>query len=335
MNEFVKSFRDRGALGGMILWGLVLLLASAGNAQQAVQDLLSIPRRGDELRKIDRNTGETISSVSINVPESANCDLRGGSGLATNPLTEELFALLNCGQDNTRLLATIGTLSGNATVIGDTGDFFAGLAFTNDGTLFAVTGNGGNTPNTLFTLNTIDATASPVCQLPDQPPFAGGQALAFDPDSELLFHASGNSEEGGTRIFESIDNFLPLDPLAPCPVTPRGPTGDAYNEGTALVFAGSFLLADLGNTQEGHLYSISNDGVVTSIGPMDHVSKGLAFVSGPAKVCYKVNKDGVEVGNRSVEIIDVIAGPRSVLLKLKKAFMICVPGGIRFPGTGQ
>jgi hypothetical protein len=313
--------------------GLILTLASTARAQFAVQDLISIPRRGTELMKIDPATGQTTSSLTINLRDGADCaDFRGGTGLALNPVTQELFALLNCGEDATRLLATIGLFTGDATIIGDTGDYFAGLAFSSDGTLFAVTGNGANVPNTLFTLSTQDATASPVCQLPQQPPFAGGQTIAFDPDKGLLFHASGNDQEGGTRIFESIDDVTPTDPLAPCPVTPHGPTGDAYREAEAMVFGGGdfFHLADLGDGEHSNLYLITSDGVVTLVGQMDHVSKGLAFVSGPAEVCYKVKKDDANGTKESVDVVDSIVGPRAVVLKLKKAFTICVPGGIRF-----
>jgi len=333
MNKFVRFFQRTAALPTarlLLVSGSVLSLAIPANAQQAVQDLVSIPRRGDQLIKLDRRTGETISTVTINVPGSANCNLRGGSGLAKNPLTEELFALLNCGPGGPRLLAIIGELSGNATIIGDTGDNFAGLAFGVDGKLFGVTGNGADTPNTLFTLDTSNATAAPVCQLPSQPPEGGGQTIAFDPVEGLLFHASGNESQGGTRIFESIDDVTPTDPLASCPVMPRNLTGDDYGEATAMVFNGSFLLADLGGGQQSNLYNVTNDGVVEQLGVMDHVSRGLAFVSGPARICYKVKKDPADGGNESVEILDAVVGPRSAILKTKKAFTLCLPGGIRF-----
>ena len=102
-----------------------------------------------------------------------------------------------------------------------------------------------------------------------------------------------------------------------------------------MAFSGSFYLADLGDTERGNLYRITNDGVVTLIGQMDHVSKGLAFISGPAEICYKVKKDDAAGGKESVDIVDSIVGPRAVVLTLKKAHTICVPGGVRFASVSS
>lgn len=348
MTKVAKRLRQSAArlLTGLLLAsGLVLSLVAHGGAQMALKDLVSIPRgpgRSDnvtspvELLRIDPNTGETLPSFPIQLPGLVGCNLRGGNGLAVNPLTEELFALLNCGANEPRLLAIIDTFDGNATIVGDTGDFFAGLAFADDGTLFAITGDRttrgdevfGKRPNTLFIMSTTDATVKVVCSFEDQPNVQGGQAIAFNPDDGLLYHASGN---GGLRVFESIDDVTPRDPLAPCPVTRRGPTGADYVEATALVYSGSsFSLADLADNQNGKFYSITSAGVTTLIGAMDHLSKGLAFINGPAEVCYKVNRDGAAASNQSVQLEDSIVGPRSVLLKLKNAFTVCVPGGLRF-----
>lgn len=338
MNKFGKFFQRCTALcrpGVLLAFGLVFNPASGGSAERALRELVSIPRRGTELKAVDRETGGTLLSLSVQItlPDGVECDFQGGSGLAVNPQTDELFALLNCGPDGPRLLAVIDTADGQATVLGNTGDFFAGIAFSSEGTLFAVTGNGADSPNTLYTMSPIDATVSPVCQLPQQPMFAGGQAIAFNPDDGLLYHASGNAETGGTRIFQSIDDVTHTDPIAPCPVTPRGPTGDGYNEASALVYSGaSFYLTDVGNVSEneGRFYSMSNEGVATLIGEMDHISKGLALIRGPAEICYRVKRDDAAGPNESVGVEDAIVGPRLVLLKLKEAFTVCVPSGLQF-----
>jgi len=300
-------------------------------AQLPTQDLMSIPRDETRLHRIDRATGETLSTLSIQVPPSANCDLIGGNGLATSPLTEELFAILRCGfRDGPRLLATIDTFTGVAKVIGDMGDKFAGLAFTPAGVLLAVSGRGATIGDTLFAVSTGDATSTPICRLQSNPPSGGGQALAFSPSAGLLFNANGNLDFS-KRSFQSIDSLTPTDPLAPCPTTQRGPSGDPYIEATAMVFSGaSFLLGDLGDATDGDFYRITNDGVAAKLGAMDHVSRGLAFTSGPAKICYRVRKAEGNPGRSDVVIEDLIVGERPAQLRLNRPFIVCVPGGIRY-----
>jgi len=120
--EFLRRCALRGP-GVLLAAGLVLSLAGRGSTEVALKELVSIPRRGTELKAIDRETGGTLLSLSVQItlPDGVECDFRGGSGLAVNPITDELFALLNCGPDGPRLLAVIDTADGEATVVGDTG----------------------------------------------------------------------------------------------------------------------------------------------------------------------------------------------------------------------
>lgn len=337
LGRLIRAFA-KVVLLGFLLLGFLLVpgLPDRTYAQSAVQDLVSIPRfeippvGPYELHKIDRKTGETLSTLILKIPDIEDCEnFRNANGLALDPLTEQLFTTLSCGFFTPRFLATIDTATGAVSVVGNTGDFFASLAFTPDGSLIGVTGNGGNIPNTLFVISTQDASATPICKLPDNPEFGGGQTIAFNPEKGLLFQASGNARFGGTRVFTSINNLTPTDPLAECDRTVRGPSGEDYDEATAMAFSGdSFLLAG-GVSGSSNLYSITEDGVATLRGPMDHVSKGLAFISAPAEVCYKIKKTEGESGPDDAVIEDLIVGKRPARLK-NKPYIVCVPGGIQF-----
>ena len=98
--------------------------------------------------------------------------------------------------DNT---VTINPATGVATSIGDTGDQFVGLAFNSSGTLFAVVGDkrntagGGLPPETLFILNTSNAAPTQVLVLGRG---NDGEAIGFNPNDGLIYHASGNDTGG-------------------------------------------------------------------------------------------------------------------------------------------
>ena len=257
--------------------------------------LYSISSDDDLLRVVDPSTGGTVSSVPITL---AGKVVSFGNGLATHPITGQLFGLLTLAGQSGRQLVTINPATGVATGIGNTGDQFAGLAFNSSGTLFAVVGDKKNSaaglpPETLFTLNTSTAAPTQVLVLGRG---NDGEAIGFNPNDGLIYHASGNDTGGDgcvpfnpticVEIFESVNpNTLAVTniPLSGN-YTPRT---ENYLEVAALThFAGNvLLLADL------NLYKITTTGVVTLVGSMDHVAKGLAFISKPSQN-FDVDGDG-------------------------------------------
>ena len=248
--------------------------------------LYSISSDDDLLRVVDPSTGGTVSSVPITL---AGKVVSFGNGLATHPITGQLFGLLTLAGQSGRQLVTINPATGVATGIGNTGDQFAGLAFNSSGTLFAVVGDKKNSaaglpPETLFTLNTSTAAPTQVLVLGRG---NDGEAIGFNPNDGLIYHASGNDTGGDgcvpfnpticVEIFESVNpNTLAVTniPLSGNYI----PRTENYLEVAALThFAGNvLLLADL------NLYEITTTGVVTLVGSLDHVAKGLAFVYGLA-----------------------------------------------------
>jgi FG-GAP-like repeat len=248
--------------------------------------LYSISSEDNLLRVVDASTGGTLSSVPITL---AGKSVSRGNGLATQPVTGRLFALLTLVGQSGRQLVTINPGTGVATSVGNTGDQFAGLAFNSTGILFAVVGDkknppvGGLPPETLFRLNTSNAAPTQVLVLARG---NDGEAIGFNPNDGLIYHASGNDTDGDgcvpfdssicVEIFESVNS----NTLAVTNVPLSGnytPLTDNYSEVAALTHltGNVLLLTDI----DQNLYQITTTGVVTFVGSMDHVAKGLAFVN--------------------------------------------------------
>jgi len=267
-----------------------MFMALAPSTVHAGRILYSISRDDDLLRVVNPSTGGTISSIPITL---AGKVVSFGNGLATHPVTGQLFALLTLTGQPGRQLVTINPATGVATSIGNTGDQFSGLAFSSSGTLFAMVGDkknlasGGLPPETLFTLNTSSAAPTQVLVLGRG---NDGEAIGFNPNDGLIYHASGNDTGGDgcepfnpsicVEIFESVNpNTLAVTNI---PISGGyTPLTDNYSELLALTHLSGnvLLLADIGQ----NFYKITTAGVVTLVGSMDHVAKGLAFVNGPVE----------------------------------------------------
>ena len=164
-------------------------------------DLYSIAANGSELRQIDPTTGQTLNTIALQL---AGQTIAGGNGLATHPQTGELWAIvrLNNQIEIGRELVTIDPTTGQVTRIGNTGDNFAAIAFDNRGTLYGSTGNGATAPESLFTLSTIDGTATLLQgSLTDD----NGEALAFNPADGHLYRASGTATLQAVEILFRAD----------------------------------------------------------------------------------------------------------------------------------
>jgi cell division septation protein DedD len=234
------------------------------------------PRSPDSLlRTVDSADGSTVAGESVAVTLAGEVVI-GGSGLARHPQTETLFALLKLEGTSFRRLVTLDESTGVATDVGDTGNRFAGMAFASDGTLYAVTGDGGGVPESLFTLSTVDASSNLVRELGAG---SDGETLAFNPDDGLLYHASGI----GTPNNPNGEKFETVDPDTLI-VTNVPLSGFDYEELASLTFLdGGFFAGDLGNAafDDPGFLRITTGGAVTFLGNMDHVSKGLVLMLEP------------------------------------------------------
>ena len=270
--------------------------------------LYSLSANVPVLHTLDPATGATLTSVSITLP---GVNLRWGNGLAQEPLTGRLFAVMRwvggpsppAGREQPakrnrasplgtpgpvaftgRLLVTLCPLSGEAILIGDLGDAFAAIAFDGAGTLWGITGDGASNPNRLFQVDTGDATTVPVASLGHG---LDGEALGFHPGDGLLYHASGNPWfTGQPAILETIDPANPGAPpvgipgFATSPINVEETNALSRFDGAAGGFwwAGGCCSVTTPSTSLSTLYLASTTGNGSLIGVLDHLSKGLAVL---------------------------------------------------------
>ncbi|MGH9580093.1 MAG: hypothetical protein ACRD2R_03790 [Terriglobales bacterium] len=263
---------------------VVSLLAAVAAPQAGAQGLqiFSIDRDSDQLRRIDPVSGATISSVTITL---AGFTVNGGTGLAVDPTTGTMYALLVVSPPTVpgvRRLVTVDPATGVATDIGNANDgtslSMADITFDSAGVLYGVTGDGSaSLPETLFTLNKATGAATLVVALGNGD---DGEAIGFNPADGLIYHESGLDVNNGTQILETIDPASPLTP--PVPVTLSGDDPDEY---TGLVYWGNnfFLASTIGS----ELVLLRTDGLqrfmpiaITSV--LDFTPNGLAIIGAPA-----------------------------------------------------
>jgi hypothetical protein len=304
-----------------------LLLSS--RAAEAQPTLYSVDRDSSLLRAIDPVTGATLSAIAITLSGQT---VRNANGLATNPVTGELFALLEisgdapCGgtagpNSRRRRLVKIDPATGVATNIGSTNDCFAGITFHTNGTLYAVTGDGAAVPESLFSLN--PATGSPTL-LRALGNGTGGEAIAFNPADGLLYHASGCPICGGVTLFESINPGS----LA---VTNIPQSGAPHSEVTALTHESgtTLILVDL-NTA---LFGITTTGVVSSRGFLDHKSKGLAFFGGALVSAVLPASRSVLVNSTATAFATIINAGASAAVGCGISTVTSIPATFTFQAT--
>lgn len=293
-----------------------------GSQYAAAAHLLSVapgggPRPPDPLlRTVDSTDGSTVTGASVTITLAGHTVL-GATGLARHPGSGELYALLKIQGTSFVRLVRLDETTGVATEVGDTGHRFAGIAFASDGTLFAVTGDGDGVPESLFTLSTVDGGPTLVMELGSG---SDGETLAFNPEDGLLYHASGI----GTPNHPNGERFETIDPDT-LVITNVPLSGFDYEELTALAHVdGAFFAGDLGNSAVDmpRFFRIGTDGVVTFLGDMDHVSKGLVPVaaapvsalSGPALGALAMGLlllGSVAIASRGGSIPSGPAGPGS------------------------
>jgi len=222
--------------------------------------LYSIASKDDDtLYRLDPSDASNISSVTITLPGET---VSGGVGLATHPLTGDLWALLRIGSSD-RELVTLNPFTGVATSIGSTSESkFQGLAFDAAGILFGVREG----DDTLYTLGQTDATATSFLTgfADDDDP----QVIAFNPDDGLLYHA------GGSSVFETIDLVTPFD-ITDIDISGTALEDDQVQALTYWEDEGVFLWKQ--DNGSGPLYEVTSLGVPTLIGTVGHQSRGLAF----------------------------------------------------------
>lgn len=238
------------------------LVAAAGVA--SAQDLYSVDRDTNLLRQVNPADGSTINTIAM------DGGVTGANGLAAHPNTGDLWALLKIPGGAGRALGTVDPNTGNVDVVGFTGDSFAGIAFDNGGTLYGVTGDGADTPSSLFTLSLTDASPTFFMGLGNG---FDGEAIGYNNDSGMMFHASGIDTD--EKVWEEIDLSIPAIINSTILDT------DPPEEILAFTYkgGGEFYMVDRvsGPGGDSGFFTIDTAGNSVLLGGMDYTAKGLAF----------------------------------------------------------
>ena len=136
--------------------------------------------------------------------------------------------------------------------------------------LIGVTGDGASVPESLFLLDQTNASATFLMTLGNG---GDGETIAYNPDDDLLYHASGLNP--GDRYWESVDVF------GATVVSSGQFTGQDVTEyeNAAMVYdpaTGRFLVCNL----LGDLFDTTLAGAATRVGDVGTTLKGLAFAGG-------------------------------------------------------
>ncbi len=273
---------------------ITLFLLSYGTSYAQTLYSCESPNGLPLLHTIDPDTGATLTTTPIILP---GVNIRGCNGLAKDPFTGVCwiaFSTPGSGGDGTggnaqRLLATIDHNTGVATLVGNTGERIAGLAFNKTGdTLYGITGDGDDAfiPK-LVILSKQNGSSTFVQNLDnDDDP---GETLAFNPNDGLLYRMSGSGDVLNVDwIFESI-NPLNMDVNQ---INLSGDTSTLFEQLALVHQSGNILLSSQRERESAGipnaLHSITTDGIFTFIGEMDHEAKGLAFDCGVATIARNI-----------------------------------------------
>lgn len=121
--------------------------------------------------------------------------ITGINGLTTHPCKGEIYAICKQSATTGRTLGKFNPQTGVVTIIGNLGDNFSSISFREDGQLFGVTGDGANTPETLYLIDHTTAAVTLATALGNG---ADGEIIAYNKDDDMFYHWSGN----GTVIME-------------------------------------------------------------------------------------------------------------------------------------
>ena len=146
------------------------------------RDLYGLSEDGQNLYIVDTANGDDLETIPITFADGRSTgDIDQGWGLAMNPTTWELYALLKF--DGIRELFTVDPATGIATSVGTLANKFEDIAFDDLGNLYGVTKDSDATnPNSLFTIDTTPAPVLATTLLTTVSSHNGeGQAIGYSP----------------------------------------------------------------------------------------------------------------------------------------------------------
>jgi hypothetical protein len=239
-----------------------------GDAGIVPNALYSVCRDDALLRRVNPVNGATFDQIAMTLEGEV---VIGATGLAARPSDGQLFVLLKVESVGSRLLGTVDATTGVVTLVGDTGDKFANIAFDGLGALYAITGDGAAVPSTAFTVSTSDASSALAQQLGNGD---DGEAIGWNPPVGFMYHASGLAD----ARFEIVDLVSALLDL---------PYEDGNDPGEVLAMTWSlqhdaFIAVAQNGAGDPSWVTISSLAEMTPLAsPAGYRAKGLAYTFAP------------------------------------------------------
>lgn len=224
----------------------------------------------NQIYRIDPTSGNISNAVQVTLP---GFTVFNSIAMAARPTDGALFAVVQTTASasltpGNRRLVTLNPTTGVATDIGPLTVAISSIAFQANGPLWAVSGDRGSPPETLFTVNTSNAALTQQFALGNG---NDGETIVFHGNG-LMYHSSGN----GTALFESVN--VNTQGVTPIGVGNSEMFAMGYNPANGLLYG-----SDINGTG-GTLFTINiATGARTQIGPITAPdnNRGLAFVGCP------------------------------------------------------
>jgi subtilisin-like proprotein convertase family protein len=258
------------------VWIQVVGVAATGNDVDLTleSNLYSLSSTG-QLRLINQSNGATIGSP---ITISGVGAVASGQGLAVNPVTGDMYALVKTATNN-RLIQITSITPLGATAVGvgtsvDTGrSDLNDIAFGNDGTLYAVSETG----DVRYTLSLATGAVIAGSNVSMPAKTGSGEAIALgDPASNgPLYRIAGTATETFATYNPATNTETAVGAFGGG--TQGKVTALTWNyAGTKLFFA-DFDIANVSGGADTEFFELTTTGTVTAKGNMDHNAEGLAY----------------------------------------------------------
>ena len=269
--------------------------------------------------ELDKTDGTIISSQVIDI-DGISGKVKGCTAISQDPISGTYYAVIQTsgGGQSGRILATINPETGMGTKIDSMDAAISTLAFSSDGSLFAVVGAGSDSGHDK--LNSVDLTnaqLNPLCSMPSTG--TTYNYLVYNWNDDVMYRLAGNGLSSGLPGDIHLDR---INDVTTCDVTTTSITGPLTGE----LFQASFNTNDqlyyvLARGGSGPAYySLTTDGLATLINasPFSTEIKGLAFDL--SLTVADEDGDGVPDGCDGVPIAMVTATPDSGSAPLDVSF---------------
>jgi hypothetical protein len=225
---------------------------------QSVTRLLGCSQFDDTLRVFDTLTYAPLTAKQLTTTSGV---ITGVTGLSKNQSTGIYYLVFK--MSGSRFLGTLNPNTGSVTTIGDLQDNFAGITFNGNNTLLGITGSGATVPNTIYRINTTNASKTSVTTGSGG---SGGQSICYSPLNNKVYQWTGIPFD----YYEHDTSFTTSSNITVLSSTEV--FGSVYKTN------GTFVLYDI----NGDFLSINPSGSISIDGSfLNAPQKGLAYITCP------------------------------------------------------